>query len=82
MQKFITYEPAELKALIREAIAEHELQKEKTLTEKLFTVNQARKLLGRAHHTVKKLCQDGVIRTTKSGMIPESALYEYLNIEP
>ncbi len=79
MEKFIAYEPGELKTLIKTALTEHQEEQKKLLGEKLYTINQVRILLGRGHQTIKNLCENGKIRTTKSGLIPESALLEYLN---
>lgn len=66
------------KATAIEAIMEYERIKNGN---KAYYISQVAKLLNKSHHTVKKLCIQGFIRTTKSGMITQSALDEYLNSE-
>ena len=46
--------------------------------DKLYTINEVRKRLGKAHATIKKLVDKGFIRATKDGQISEAALNEYL----
>lgn len=55
-----------------------EVLKPKPAPEKLYTINQARKIMQRAHETVKAMIADGMIRTTKDGRIPESEIKKYL----
>ena len=64
-----------LKAVIVEANNEQQKQRE---GEKLFTVNQVRIRLGKAHATIKKAIRIGYIKTTKDGLISEAAINEYL----
>ena len=47
----------------------------------LFSINKVSKILGRSHTTIKKLVKNGIIKTTKDGMITEQAINEYLNNE-
>ena len=42
--------------------------------EKSYTINQARKLMKRAHETVTAMVSEGLIKTTKDGRIPESEI--------
>jgi len=55
-------------------------EKEKALkdNEKLYSINAIAKRLGKAHATIKRYCAQGLIQTTKSGLIPESAIEKYL----
>ena len=46
--------------------------------EQLFYVAQVAKRLRKSHKTIKNLVLSGVIRSTKNGMIPESAVEEFL----
>ncbi len=48
---------------------------------KLYTINQIAKMLGKAHATIKKLVESGIIKSTKDGLITEIAINEYLNNE-
>jgi hypothetical protein len=68
-----------LKAIMAELMKESEKEKaEADSSDKLYTVNQVRKRLGKAHATVSKLISKGMIKTTKDGLISEAALREYL----
>ena len=44
----------------------------------LYTRNRVAKHLHLSFNTVKRLCADGIIKTTASGLIPESELNRYL----
>lgn len=68
----------DIKEIMKTAFYEIQKEEEATRPDKLFTINQVAKRLGRAHDTIKKLVQKGVIRTTKDGLITESAINEYL----
>jgi hypothetical protein len=68
-----------LKAIMAELIEESAKEKEKAdSSDKLYTVNQVRKRLGKAHSTIGKLISKGIIKTTKNGLISEASLREYL----
>lgn len=68
-----------VKIAVKTAICELNQEQQKQVEgEKLFTVNQVRKRLGKAHATIKKLIRLGYIKTTKDGLISEAALNEYL----
>lgn len=60
---------------VKTSFSEHDREKNK---DRLFTINQIAKRLHKSHATIKKLCAKGMIRTTKSGLIPESAIEDYL----
>ena len=64
-----------IKAAYKEMQAENENDKK---SDKLFTINQVRKRLGKAHSTIGKLIAKGMIKTTKDGLISEASLREYL----
>jgi excisionase family DNA binding protein len=68
----------EIKEILKEAMSELEKEREAKTPDKLYTVNQVAKRLGRAHETISKLVKKGMIKTTKDGLIPESAINEYL----
>ncbi len=68
----------ELKKILKSAISEYEKEKELKQPDKLYTINQVAKRLGRAHETINKLVKKGVISTTKDGLITESAVNDYL----
>ena len=57
-----------------------EVSSEKKLKngEPLYTVNQVRIRLKKSHHSVKKYIESGILRTTANGLIPESAIEEFL----
>lgn len=45
---------------------------------RLLTINEVARRLHKSHSTIKKLCLSGTIKTTKSGLIEESSIEEYL----
>jgi hypothetical protein len=68
-----------VKTAVKSAIIElNEEQKKQAEGEKLYTINQVRKRLGKAHATIKKLIRLGYLKTTKDGLIPEASINEYL----
>ena len=75
----IVIQKNEIKEILKSAIYEIENERESLLPDKLFTINQVAKRLGRAHETIKKLVKAGIIKSTKDGLITESAINEYLN---
>jgi len=68
----------ELAQTIKSVLVEFDKEKASKLPEKIYTINQIAKKLGKAHATIKKLVASGYIKTTKDGLIPESAINEYL----
>lgn len=79
MAQMVITDLAELKNALKAAIIEVELEKAKiTECDKLYTVNQVRKRLGKAHNTIKKLIEVGLLKTTKDGLISEASINEYL----
>ena len=74
----IVTQKKDIKEIIKTAISEIEKEKEALRPDKLYTINQVAKRLGRAHDTINKLVKNGVIRSTKDGLITESAINDYL----
>ncbi len=66
---------AGVKAAVKQAIAEFENEKK---SNHIYYVNQVAKLLGKSHATIKKLCKNGLIKTTADGLITHDAIQEYL----
>lgn len=79
MNNIVITTQEELKNALRAVIIDLEREKKAQLPEKVFTINKVAKQLGRAHQTIKSAVKNGTIRTTKDGLIPESAIEEYLN---
>lgn len=75
--KFVTSEE-ELAKVIEAVMTKIEAKKKKGVGEKLFSINKTAKLLGKSHTTIKKLAMKGIIRTTATGLISESAIEDYL----
>ena len=70
---------SELMSIVKTAIREMKEEASKDeKSDKLYTINQVRKKLGKAHLTIKKLVDNGFIKTTKNGLISEASLNEYL----
>lgn len=79
MAELIITNKAELKAALKEISVEiREEEKKATQSERLYTRNQVRKKLGKAWKTIDKLIINGIIKTTKDGLISEAAINEYL----
>ena len=45
---------------------------------KCYTINAIAKRLGKNHSTIKKMVKSGLIKSTKSGLITEQGINEYL----
>lgn len=78
MSDIILTTKQELANTIKSVLLEYDNEKASKQPEKIFTINQVSKSLGKAHATIKKLVEKGIIRSTKDGLIPESAINDYL----
>ena len=67
----------EFKNLMRDCLQEFKMETESTDIN-LYTVNKVAKRLNKSHRTIKKYIERGIIKTTKSGLITESAINDYL----
>lgn len=79
MDKIILTTKNELRQELKSVFLEIEKEKSAMLPPKVYTINQVAKMLGKAHATISKLTKRGIINTTKSGLITEEAINEYLN---
>ena len=82
-QKMFLIPASESLREIRQVIADEvkkqfQEQKHQTGGERLYYVNQIAQMLHKSHKTVKKMVLAGILRSTKNGMIPESAVEEFL----
>lgn len=68
----------EMRAAISDEFKKMQQEARQQQGEQLFYVAQVAKRLRKSHKTIKNLVLSGVIRSTKNGMIPESALEEFL----
>lgn len=78
MDKIFIADEAQLRSLLNEVLDEREKAKIVTLGDKLYNVNQIAKRIGKAHATVKKLINKGLIKTTIDGLISEASINDYL----
>jgi len=78
MNKLIILTEESIKSLIKEIFRELRAEEKKQEKTKLFSINQARKILGRSHKTVSNLVKAGVIEATVDNRISEEALDRYL----
>lgn len=79
MAQLVIYELADLKNALKAAMIELNEENSKVKqSDRLYTINEVRKRLGKAHSTIKKLILSGYIKTTKNGLISEAALNDYL----
>jgi len=83
MENLVILTEDRIKALIKEVFRELKAEERNRKKKKLksYSINQARKILGRAHKTVSHLVATGVIESTADGRITEEALEKYLNKE-
>jgi len=77
--EFIIAKASEIEGIVFKALEKYGVQKQQQTAVKLYTVNQVAIILGKAHRTIKKLTIQGAIKITKSGLITQEALNEYLN---
>jgi len=72
----------EARQTIREAVREEfellEAKRKRLASVNLYSKNKAAQRLHLHFNTVKRLCDDGIIKTTASGLIMESELDRYL----
>ena len=78
MSDIVLITKKEMTEIFKSVLVEFDNEKTAKLNEKVFTINQIAKRLGRAHDTINKLVKNGMIRTTQDGLITESAINEYL----
>lgn len=76
----VTFElpEADLKSIIRTSLVDFDNEKNKNGSIVLYTINQVAKKLGKAHPTIKKMIERGVLKATKDNLITEAAINEYL----
>ena len=83
MAQIVITERGELKSIIKEVWSEINVETARARdkaaqADKLYTINQVRKRLGKAHNTIKNLVTKGLIKTTVDGLISEASINEYL----
>jgi len=82
MKKIVQIELEDLETSLKLAAKEGvKLYNEEQKKNKLYSVNQTAKLLGKAHRTIKKMIFSGVLKTTSDGLITQEAINDYLKIE-
>jgi len=78
MNKLIILTEERVKSIIKEVFRELRSEEKKMEKVKLYSINQARKILGRSHKTVTNLVRTGVIEATPDNRISEEAIEKYL----
>lgn len=78
MDTILITSKAELAKTINQVMDEREQKKEKKENLKSLTIHQVAKRLGRAHATIKKYVDAGLLKTTRDGRIPEVELERFL----
>lgn len=71
----------DLRSIVKKVLTEHEEEKNKKATPKLYTINQVAKILRMSHSTVTKKIKQGLIKTNLDGKTTEDALNEYLEMK-
>jgi hypothetical protein len=82
--KMVIIPVSELKYHLLEILQEAEnrkqrLYEEKKQSEMLYTRNEVAKRLRRAHSTITKLIEQGILKATSDGLISEKAINDYLS---
>lgn len=67
-----------LRQLIREELELFDKNNKSKSGEKIYTINEVAKKLGKSWVTINKYCRVGLIRTVPGRGIPESAIIEFL----
>jgi excisionase family DNA binding protein len=75
MENVAIFKKEDLKLAILDALSEFESKKINT---KLLSINAVAKRLNKSNRTISRLVKEGFIKTTKSGLIPESEIENYL----
>jgi len=77
----IELNPQDLKKIVKEVFIEIEEEKKALESNNtVYTINQVKNILKVSHTTVKKLIQEGIIKTTSDNRrIPAWSLDEYLH---
>jgi hypothetical protein len=79
MSEILILDPDKFSQLVRNAVKEGLKEANEDKIPKVYTINQVARKLGKAHATVKKMVERGYLKTTKDGLIPETAIEEYLD---
>jgi response regulator of citrate/malate metabolism len=79
METILITSKKELAQTIREVLDEKERENSMRSKTQSFTINQIAKKLGRAHTTIKRFVEAGVLKTTLDGRIPETELQRFIN---
>lgn len=81
MQTVLITTQKELADTLRGVLQEMEAERKENSNLKSFSIHQVAKKLGRAHATIKKYVESGILKTTKDGRIPEVELIRFLEAE-
>jgi hypothetical protein len=82
MSKLIVMTPEELTELVKEGAksALKSVLEEREDKVKIYTINEVAKMLAKAHQTVKKMVNEGKLKTTPDGRITQLELNRYLGL--
>ena len=78
METILITSKHELADTLNMVLDAREKQRAKIAEMKSFSINQVAKKLGRAHATIKKYIDQGLLITTKDGRIPEPEIEKLL----
>ncbi len=81
METILITSKSELAATLNAVLDEREKRLRKKENLKSLTIHQVAKRLGRAHATIKKYVDQGLLKTTKDGRVPEVELIRFLESE-
>ena len=78
METILITSKKELAQTMREVLDEKERENLLKTKTQSFTINQVAKNLGRAHTTIKRFVEAGILKTTLDGRIPETEIERFL----
>ncbi len=81
MESILVISKNELADTLNMVLDAREKQRAKKAEMKSFSINQVANKLGRAHATIKKYIDKGLLKTTKDGRIPESEIEKLISPE-
>ncbi len=78
MEEIILATKSELRKEIYSVLQKFDAEKKAKQPPKLYSIADIARLTGKTYPTIRRFVQKGLLKTTKSGLISEKALNEYL----
>jgi hypothetical protein len=78
MTDLIIIQKEELEGVVYKTLQRFDSEKNRVQGDRLFTINQVAKRLGKSHATIKKLVGLGIIKSNRIGLISEQTINDFL----